>query len=53
MYSADDLKKDVLANVKGNHTFSPLCFPILQNTEFRFNDTTNYTEASSVCVKAI
>ena len=43
MYSADDLKKDVLANVKGNHTFSPLCFPILQNTEFRFNDTTNYT----------
>lgn len=43
MYSANDLKQDVLANVKGDHIFSPLCFQILQNTEFRFNDTTSYT----------
>lgn len=43
MYSSNDLKQDVLANVKGDHTFSPLCFQILQNTEFRFNDTTSYT----------
>ncbi len=43
MYTANDLKQDVLANVKGNHIFSPLCFQILQNTEFRFNDTTSYT----------
>ena len=43
MYSADDLKQDILANVKGDNTFSPLCFQILQHTQFRFNDSSSYT----------
>lgn len=43
MYNADDLKQDILANVKGDNTFSPLCFQILQHTQFRFNDSSNFT----------
>lgn len=43
MYSANDLKQDVLANVRGNQIFSPLCFQILQNSDFKFNDTSSYT----------
>ena len=43
MYNADDLKQDILANVKGDNSFSPLCFQILQHTQFRFNDSSNFT----------
>lgn len=43
MYNANDLKLDVLANIKTDSTFPPLCANILETAEFVFNDTHTFT----------
>ena len=43
MYTAEEFRQDVIANIKGNSEFSPLVESILQNSKFQFNDTSYFT----------
>ena len=43
MYTAEEFRQDVIANIKGNSGFSPLVESILQNSKFQFNDTSYFT----------
>lgn len=43
MYTAEEFRQDIIANVKGNSDFSPLVESILQNSIFQFNDTSYFT----------
>lgn len=43
MYTAEEFRQDIIANVKGNSNFSPLVASILQNSKFQFNDTSYFT----------
>lgn len=36
MYTAEEFRQDVIANIKGNSEFSPLVESILQNSKFQF-----------------
>lgn len=43
MYTAEEFRQDVIANIKGNSDFTPLIVSILQNSKFQFNDTSYFT----------
>lgn len=43
MYTAEEFRQDIIANIKGNSDFSPLVASILQNSKFQFNDTSYFT----------
>ena len=43
MYTAEELRQDIIANLNGNSDFSPLVMSILQNSKFQFNDTNYFT----------
>lgn len=43
MYTAEEFRQDVIANIKGNSDFTPLIVSILQNSKFQFNDTRYFT----------
>lgn len=43
MYTAEEFRKDIIANLSGNSNFSPLVSTILQNAKFQFNDTNYFT----------
>lgn len=48
MYTAEDLRLDVIANLKGDTIFSPLVSSIIQNSEFQFNDTNYFTSITVI-----
>ena len=43
MYTAENLRQDLLANMTGNSKFPPIVSSILQHSEFQFNDTNYFT----------
>lgn len=43
MYTAEEFRQDIIANIRGNSDFSPLVASILQNSKFQFNDTNYFT----------
>lgn len=43
MYTADNLRQDLIANITGNSAFPPIVSSILQNSKFQFNDTSYFT----------
>lgn len=43
MYTAEEFRKDIIANLNGNSNFSPLVVAILQSAKFQFNDTSYFT----------
>lgn len=43
MYTANDLKKDLLVNIKDNPAFDPNLYNILLDCQFQFNDSGEFT----------
>lgn len=43
MYTPENLKQDLLANLKGDPSFSPKVANILSYSEFKFNDSNSFT----------
>lgn len=43
MYTANDLKQDLLANIKDNLSFNSKLYNILSDCEFQFNDSREFT----------
>lgn len=44
MYTAEEFRQDVIANLKGNDDFPSIVMEILEHSKFQFNDTRQFTK---------